>query len=215
MGVVYQGAAKEPRTHRGGENDSGADRWRARNSSSASAPSPPPPPSSSIRTSSRSTTWASTKAGTISRWITSRARTWRNSWANSRCLPAQAARYVELIAEAIHYAHERGILHRDLKPSNVLIDANDQPRITDFGLAKTAGWRIQPDDDRPGAGFAELHAAGTSGRQARQGRPAQRCLCARRNSLLFADGAGALPGGLVGAHSSRKCSMRSRSRRAC
>jgi eukaryotic-like serine/threonine-protein kinase len=55
-------------------------------------------------------------------------------------LPARdAARYVKIIAEAIQFAHEHGTLHRDLKPQNVLIDQYDQPRITDFGLAKILG----------------------------------------------------------------------------
>src|SRR5207249_5119388 len=58
------------------------------------------------------------------------------------------------LADALHYAHERGLLHLDLKPSNVLLAADGQPLLLDFHLARGP---IEAGDPLPG------HLGGTAG----------------------------------------------------
>ena len=60
----------------------------------------------------------------------------------------ESAELVATIADALHYAHTRGLVHRDIKPANILIDASGQPSVADFGLA------LEDEDFGKGGGLA-------------------------------------------------------------
>jgi eukaryotic-like serine/threonine-protein kinase len=62
-----------------------------------------------------------------------------SQWARTQPVdPRRAARIIRSLAEAVAYAHQRGVLHRDLKPGNVLLDETGEPHLADFGLARMA-----------------------------------------------------------------------------
>ena len=66
-----------------------------------------------------------------------------NQWLDGKPLPPrEAAELCATIAEALHHAHEQGVIHRDLKPGNIMMDLDGNPHIMDFGLAKRESGEI-------------------------------------------------------------------------
>lgn len=70
--------------------------------------------------------------------------------------PEQAALIVRRVADALSYAHHKGVTHRDIKPANIFMVGRTQPRVLDFGIARIRQVEALAQRDDEASRFQEL-----------------------------------------------------------
>jgi len=107
-------------------------------------------------------------------------------------------RLFRAVCEAVQHAHRHAVIHRDLKPSNILVKADGEVKLLDFGIAKQLDTRIGPGSDPTRTGLRLMTPAYAAPEQVTGGRVGVETDVYALGVLLFELLAGRLPFDLAG-----------------